>query len=143
MECLICGSARPPVIKTTRIQSFKEASLIRKDGLGDKIEHGATEFLCHRNCISTYCSKHHLKRVVEKHKLQCDDDIKDQKKSRRGKVFSFREHCIFCGDVCEIERPKKNPKRWKEAYLCRIADRKGKATFKEAISKRAKERNDG
>ena len=43
---------------------------------------------------------------------------------------------------CEVERPCKNPSRWREAYLCTTVHRKGRTSFKESILRRAKERGD-
>jgi hypothetical protein len=40
-----------------------------------------------------------------------------------------------------VNRPRKKPSRWREAYLCRTSD-EGKTTSKEAILKCAHERND-
>ena len=53
---------------------------------------------------------------------------------RSGKHFDFLENCLFFGD--------KNPQWWREAYLCRTADRRGKMTFKEPIMKSSTTRDD-
>ena len=66
-------------------------------------------------------------------------------KSRRSSQgnFSFLEHCLFCGDVCQMEPDRRNPSRWRNAKLCRTADRgSGKTTFKYAILEVCRERSD-
>ena len=40
MECLICGSKKPKLIQSTRVQSFQEASEQRGDGLSEKLPAG-------------------------------------------------------------------------------------------------------
>ena len=112
MACLICGSDKPVILKSTRIQSLKDASLKRGDGLSATLEQGATDFLCHRNCISTYCSKTHIERALKKFKLKDDaSSSTSTKRSRRSETkFNFLEHCLFCGETCEVEKPKKNPR---------------------------------
>ena len=50
-----------------------------------------------------------------------------QKKTRRANTstFSFQQHCILCGEDCNLEGDPKNPTRWKPAYLCREIEPKG------------------
>ena len=142
MECLICGSSKPKLITSSRVSSLRSASHERGDGLSDRLEEGSSTFMCHINCVSTYCSKTHIARAIKK-KTSDDSECESNAKRLRGSnVFSFREHCLFCGEICDIERPSKNPGRWREAYLCRTADRRGRHTFKEAILLRAESRGD-
>jgi len=68
MECLICGGKKPKLIQSTRIQSFHEASKQRGDGLSEKLPKDELHFTCHKNCISTYCSKHHIEWYLRKRK---------------------------------------------------------------------------
>ena len=51
---------------------------------------------------------------------------------------------LWSGMHCEcipVSCPRKNPSRWREAYLCRTSD-EGKTTSKKAILRCAHERND-
>ena len=41
-----------------------------------------------------------------------------------------------------MERDKRNPTRWREAYLCHTAERHGKESFKSAILRHAQQRYD-
>jgi len=125
----------------SRIQSFQEASKQRGDGLSEKLPKGEWHFTCHMNCISTYCSKHHIERHLRKHKSEASSVSPSPKKLRRQCSFSFLQDCLFCGQECIVNRPSKNPSRWREAYLCRTAD-DGKTTSKEAILAHSQERND-
>ncbi len=49
----------------------------------------------------------------------------EAKRHRRSEIppFDFLCHCIFCGEICELERDNKNPSRWRRAVLCRTAER--------------------
>jgi len=57
-------------------------------------------------------------------------------------MLNFWEHCLFCGEECQITRPQKNPSRWREAYLCKAADREGQISFKESVIRHAERRSD-
>jgi len=49
-------------------------------------------------------------------------------------MFDFWEHCLFCGEKCQVVRPQKNPNRWREAYLCRIADMQKEENWRNDVS---------
>ena len=96
---------------------------------------------CHRSCVSTYTSQQHLSR----HKKREGCASQPLKKQRRSDVpvIRFKENCLFCGEVCEIEKDKKHPDRWKKAVLCRTAYAvPGKKAFKESILEACTQRND-
>ena len=80
MECLICGGKKPKLIQSTRIQSFHEASKQRGDGLSEKLPKDELHFTCHKNCISTYCSKHHIEQYLRKRKADTCDASQSPKK---------------------------------------------------------------
>jgi len=87
-------------------------------------------------------SSHSNKRKEESEKSDsCGCSSKSLRSSTEG-IFNFREHCLFCGEECQIRRSRKNPNRWREAYLCRTADREGQISFKESILRQTKKRND-
>ena len=142
MQCFIYGGNNPPLITSYRIDSLRLASNERGDGLTQMLPENPTQFTCHRNCISTYCSKHHIKRFVKRRMLDSETDTSTGKKRMRSdSSFEFRQSCVFCGEKCELERNYRHPKRWREAYLFRTLVQ-GKTTSKEYITKRADERND-
>lgn len=142
MECFFCQKKKPPLIKSSRSSGFREASRLRYDGLSEKLEEGADFILCHKNCVSSYCSKDHLQCLSRKRKTE-ELSVEEPKRLRgSSSTFNFREHCLFCGETCSLETPQKHPDRWKKAYLCRTGDEKGRKTTKGEIQKRAKERGD-
>ena len=67
----------------------------------------------HQHCISTYlaCAPSGSKSLPV--------DQAPIKRMRRSDVptFNFREHCIYCGECCMIEKDRKNPNRWVPAFL--------------------------
>ena len=98
---------------------------------------------CHRNCASSYTSAEHLKRHKKRSGLGTETAPIPKKRRRSGNLkFLFKEHCIFCGEVCQLERDIKNPTRWRRAVLCRTATRPGQKTFKESILDICTKRND-
>lgn len=145
MECLICGSNTPKLLNSSRIESFCEASQKRNDGLSEKLDDNATSFMCHSNCISTYTSKQHIYRHLRKRTRE-DASLAvpstSTKRLRSSCDFNFLKQCIFCGAECKLERPRKNPNRWRKAYLCRTVDTKGKCSLKEVIIRHARKRGD-
>ena len=48
--------------------------------------------------------------------------------------------CSIFTNTAYFVKTRKNPKRWREAYICQTGDAKAKTTSKEAMNKRAKER---
>ncbi|EDO50031.1 predicted protein [Nematostella vectensis] len=103
---------------------------------------------CHRDCVSTYTSKQHLDRHKKRQgggTSTSEAASQPVQKRRRSDVpaFSFKEHCLFCGELCEIKRNKKHPDRWKKAALCRTADTNpGEKSFKHTILEACTRRND-
>ena len=75
----------------------------------------------HKNCISRYTSSEMISRFKRK-AHQADLPMQPLKRTRSSKhetAFEFNLHCIFCGNLCNLEKDPKNPKRWKPAYLCK------------------------
>jgi len=60
MECIICGGKEPS-------QPEFRVYMQRGDSLSEKLPEIELYFTCHRNCISTYCSKHHIEQYLRKH----------------------------------------------------------------------------
>jgi len=46
------------------------------------------------------------------------------KRSRRSECepFNFRSHCLYCGEICHVEKDRKNPKRWIPAFIVKEVD---------------------
>ena len=141
--CLLCGQGGD-VIQSKRIGAIRRASEERGDNLIRRIEDSNDLILCHKNCISTYCSKEHITRHLKRQTLANSSSCDPRPKRLRcnENKFDFKENCIFCGKACVVQRDKRNPSRWREAYLCRTADRRGKESFKSAILRHVQQRND-
>jgi hypothetical protein len=143
MSCLFCNGIESKLIQSSRVHTVISASCQREDNLLNKIQQGTTYITCHSNCLSTYCSKRHIARLVAKReKPESDEVSRSSKRLRSQQCFNFDEHCLFCGEDCCIIRPKKHPDRWREAYICRTVDRDGDVPFKDTVINHAKQRED-
>ena len=127
---------------TVRIECLIQASKHRGDGLHELLQEQHEPVFCHKNCVSTYTSKTHIKRYLSK---KVDSEIEPTKKrSRRSaESFSFQKHCLFCGEHCDSQLDSKNPSRWRRVVQCRTADcGPGQKAFKEAILETCDQRGD-
>lgn len=144
--CIICQtSGLKSLILSSRVESFRIASRLRGDGVSDLLETDAESFRCHKNCISTYCSKDHIQRFLKrKNSGEKASDQSNAPKRLRGRAreFNFLKQCLFCGEECELERSRKNPSRWRKAYLCRTAYSNDKTAWKDNILEHAIKRGD-
>lgn len=72
----------------------------------------------HRHCISTYLT------CAPVRSQSLDAECPPAKRMRRSDIpiFTFREHCIYCGESCVLEKDRKNPNRWVPAYLVKEVD---------------------
>ena len=127
------------------VERLRAASLKRGDNLHEKLSDNPDEkYWCHKNCISSYGSKHHIKSFLRV-KQKDFENIGEppQKRNRRSdqETFIFKEHCIICGKVC-LDLDPRHPERWRPVSQCRTADRGNRETFKDTILKRCEERND-
>ena len=128
LACLICNGAAEPITKSSCVQALRNASLLRENELCDKLNSDSENFVCHRACVSTYCSQDHIQWAQErKRKAGVPMFVAETKRFRRNSdTFTFCEHCLFCRHICIVKRPTKNLKRWKEAYVCRTGDANAK-----------------
>ena len=80
---------------STRIASIINSSRRRGDGLSDRL--GETDSIrCHKNCVSTYTSEHHIKRVEKsRRKIEPHTDTPVPKKPKRSSIrkFDFKQDC--------------------------------------------------
>lgn len=78
-----------------------------------------TQVYYHRHCISTYLT------CAPSTSQSVDVQCPPHKRIRRSDipVFKFREHCLYCGKICEVEKDYKHPKRWVPAYLVKEVDK--------------------
>lgn len=111
-------------ISKARIETVKAKSRKRKDDLHLKLLELSPPALkklkTHENCISTYTSETHIKRYLRK---KGKDGIEKQiKLTRSAAPFVWKEHCLFCGEKCELIKDKKHPDRWRESYACTTSE---------------------
>ncbi len=89
---------------------------------------------CHKKTIQ--------KALREGARSPCSEDLVSKPKRARRSVqpkFSFLQHCLFCGERCDVEKDPKHPSRWRPAYVCREGESRG---LKEAIYETCGKRTD-
>ena len=128
------------------VERLRLASIRRNDGLHENLPSDPNvKFKCHKNCIATYTSKHHIKRFVSHSEVAIEQNVEPiAKRSRRSteRGFSFKENCIFCGEACLPLDPR-HPDRWRRVIMCRTADQgNSQSTFKDAILQTCELQND-
>ena len=140
--------------RAQRIRSIIKASKeVHRDGrheyLERLLENDKEAFIsCHRSCVSTYVSTEHLNRPSKRLTSRpINDDVPREKRSCRSETptrFDFREHCLFCGQVCVMDVDPKNPNRWRRVVLCRTVCKVNRdaKTFLESIIETCNKRND-
>ncbi len=131
-----------------RIKSIIAASKERGDELHTDLEVALERdnnhtITCHRNCVSTYCSKLKIQRLL-KSRARSSSEPPPAKRTRRktSTEFSFQTHCIFCGEECIEEKDPKHPNRWRAVSRCRTVESLNKKSLREAILHACQERND-
>ena len=126
-----------------RIKSIINASQDRGDELPTDLaaEIAADEFYtiqCHRDCVSTYCSKYKIQKFINSKRRSASEPPPPKKTRRCSSVpeFSFQTQCIFCGKDCIETKDVKNPSHWHSVYRIRTIDQG------EVILTACNERND-
>lgn len=131
-----------------RVWSIITASKAYDDGLHIKLERDISanpnlKINFHKNCVSKYATKSNYRSYLK------DKGNKDRptKRLRTSVTFNFLTHCLYCGESCIVEKDKKNPTRWRPAYMCRSIHKQQKLQkkpkdYKEYIIDKCKERND-
>ena len=69
-------------------------------------------------CLST---KRILKRKSDVSSENLEECKVEKKRVHRSStpIFDFRQHCIFCGEWCDVQKDCNYPGSWSEAFLCR------------------------
>jgi len=140
MNCIDGGSASNYV--AVSVERLLKASQQRGDGLHEQLTQEHDTVYCHKNCVSTYTSKTHIKRYLSK--TSNSESEPSRKRNRRSEAtFSFREHCLICGERCISEHDGKNPGRWRRVVQCRTAGGGSKLkSFKDTILETCDQRDD-
>ena len=134
----LCQSDKPLIIaRSAHIHTIISANKARQDSKAANLELHleADEHLiikCQKDCVSSYTSN--MQRVLKR----SGDHFKEvstckQHHQSQTPTFNFKEHCLFCGETCLVEKDTKNPSRWKPAFLCRTAQRGEHKSFKQSI----------
>ena len=108
-----------------RIKTVINCSKRRGDGLHVLLD-WLESIRCHKTCVSTYTSEHHMRRF-EAAKKKPSSSVEDPspKKLKRSQVssFEFKKNCLFCGEMCIPLAPDcHNPDRWRRVAQCRTVD---------------------
>jgi len=108
LQCVIWWRSRRGALLTNSagISAFDRAINLCGYDLAERLADDATTFWCHKNCISTYCSPDHIQRYLKRTK---ESDIPNPPGSSSKRLrssaewlFYFREHCLFCGEGCQV-----------------------------------------
>lgn len=93
-------------ITTERITKVIESINAQEDNLASVII-PEVRYHGHKNCLSTYVSKTHILRHIEKkRKLKLEKEPTPRKKPRR-ESFPIKETCLMCGEICKTEADSK------------------------------------
>ena len=103
----------------------------------------------HRKSVDNYCHKKSIQKALrDKAKvLSCpstSDLTHGPKRARRSEQlkFVFLQHCVFCGEKCDVIKDQKNPARWRPAYVCRQGETFENRGLKDAILDVCEKRKD-
>jgi hypothetical protein len=105
-----CGESKKPfsVVGPARRKSRKHASEQRGDSLHlmfDLDEHAhyqgsaRHDLYVHKDCASSYASKHHLKIYLAHHSQQSEGSVVKRSRRSAADLFQFKEHCLICGEA--------------------------------------------
>ena len=133
-----------------RIETIIRCSKLYQDDIDTTLEEKLADdpspsVHCHRNCVSTYTSQHHISRHL-KRKGETEVTPHASSKRRRSSgdtIFSFLQHCLFCGSFCDVKKPERHPGRWRKAYKFRQIERaQDGERLKEQLLEKCDERKD-
>ena len=124
-----CGKYDGPITECgpPRIKKIISASIKRDDNYHSSLQlklknDPDTTISYHRSCVSTYTSKHHLKRTKQQSSTRGEAPV--SKLLRRHDVqFEFQKHCLICGDEC-LAIDKNNQNRWRRVIACKTIEMK-------------------
>ena len=105
---------------SSRLDTIINASKVYGDELHvtlekQRAEHPNLTVFYHKNCVSKYTSKSNL----VKYQTSAENAPPAKKLRRSSSEFEFMKHCLYCGQLCNLDKDPKNPERWNPAYKCR------------------------
>ena len=95
--------------------------------------------------MEKYLHPKEVQKAVKRHAGDADLAIPTPKREKRSELpkFNFLQHCIYCGEECQVEKDPKNPSRWRPAYICTQIVRTGHIkSLKQEILDKCDERSD-
>ena len=109
-------------VSAARLKTIFKKSKKRKDSLHKTINGLSVDekekLTYHRACVSTYTSDTHIKRAASKKASDINEPPIKRKRRSDSREFKWKEHCLFCGEGCEVEKDEKHPERWRPASVC-------------------------
>ena len=129
-----------------RIDTVRNVSKQRGDDIESRLENhikngNGSDIRAHHLCTSEYVDKSKIKRVFKLNSTETANEPSTSKSTcRSSDSFSFKQHCIFCGKNCSVD--KKHPNR-RRVVICQTVDYgKQAGGFKEAILEACDKRQD-
>ena len=109
---------------SSRIHSIIAASNIYADGLASQLETQLTsnpdlKVYYHKNCVSKYTSKTNYAALIKTTTLELGEGPSAKRLRHTFKPFDFKLNCLYCGEQCDVNKSRKNPSRWRPAFMCR------------------------
>ncbi|XP_028418322.1 uncharacterized protein LOC114543611 [Dendronephthya gigantea] len=131
--CILCDEellAEESVTVTRGMETIRKSSEQRGDGIAERLD-GLSSIDVHIICRKNYTRQSSIKAVLQ-------PSPKKQKTLRSSMTqFNFKQHCLFCGDDCDISIETKKPlARRKSIHEIRTI------TCKTTIANAASERDD-
>ena len=102
------------------VERLVQASKYRGDGLPERLKGHETLY-----CQGTVFLPTHLRltsRDICPNKVDPKLEPTKKRSRRSEEIFSFRKHCLFCGEECISVRDFNNPNRWRRVIQCRTAN---------------------
>ena len=124
LECSITYELSEDYLSEAQKERVIQCSNRRKDSLHETI--GSSSIQYHKNCYVIYTSNDHINRYL-KRKCAEEPGTSQVKRSRRYStgIFDFKQHCIKCGEYCNVVKDKKYPERWKRAKASAVEQQTG------------------
>lgn len=128
----------------SRIQTIINASMVYGDSLHINLEKQIAEkedlkIYYHKNCVSRYTSKSNL----AKYQRATSDAPPPKKLCHLSSTFDFKQHCLYCGESCDLNKDPKHSGSRRHAYICRsTVSEHNKTPYKEYLLEKCKIRGD-
>ena len=128
-------------IKAKRIRNIIRCNQLYQDNVHEKLQpqfdsNSDLTLQAHKVCIEKYLHPKEVQKAVKHHAGDADVSTLAPKRRKRSEVpkFNFQQHCIYCGEECNVKKDPKSPSRWKPAYICTQFVRMGhKQSLKQEI----------